>query len=151
MIHNSEQPSVGWLGFPRLLQRRKWPDFPQGRTGLEHEQGSSGAGRRGTKAQYVGLSPESRALWMDAAWVFWDYCRCLGDREACAQLRCCPLPFVKPLLLWGDSSVGVLSPHLHLSPPHTHTPTVTHWLGLEGGFSVVYRKRNLIYQEFFCK
>lgn len=76
---------------------------------------SSGAGRRGTKAQYVGLSPESRALWMDAAWVFWDYCRCPGDREACAQLRCCPPPFC-----WGATLMRRLV--CWSTPPlHSHT------------------------------
>lgn len=66
MIHNSSQASVGCLDFPRptqAAQRRKWPNFPC--RGEPVWSGRRGAvewakGGRETKAQYVGLSPESR-------------------------------------------------------------------------------------------
>lgn len=64
---------MGWLDFPQPMQsaeRRKWPNAPspprdmlvwsRRRGAMERVWGVGGGG--GTKAQYVGLSPESRAL-----------------------------------------------------------------------------------------
>lgn len=81
-------------------------------------------GGGGTKAQCVGLFPQSTALWMAGAWVFWDYCCRLGDGEASAQLRCS-----SPLLSCLSVGRHVCRrepplPPLHFSRSHSHTHTL---------------------------
>lgn len=76
----------------------------------------------GTKAQYVGLSPQSTALWMALAWVFWDYCCRLGDGEASAQLRCSSL--LLSCLSVGRHVCRREPPPLHFSHSHSHTHTL---------------------------